>query len=83
MYRRVPMNHFFCADNSRCLDEMPIGTARQYLTYILIECPTPWAGSADESQGIPAILSQTMRAIPQCGFCSSIGIALSFWAADR
>jgi hypothetical protein len=57
------MNNFFCADHSRCLDEMPIGTARPYSTYVLIECPTPWAATAGESQGIPPILSQTMQAI--------------------
>jgi hypothetical protein len=59
------MNQFFCADHSRCLDEIPIGTARQHSTYILIECPTPWTASAGESRGIPPMLSQTMQAIAQ------------------
>ncbi|MFN6036267.1 MAG: sucrase ferredoxin, partial [Dolichospermum sp.] len=36
------MNKFFCADNSRQLQEDIIGTATNYQTYILVECPTPW-----------------------------------------
>jgi hypothetical protein len=55
------MNQFFCADHSRCVDETPIGTARPYSTYILIECPTPWAAIAHESPGIPTMLSETMQ----------------------
>ncbi len=59
------MSKFFCADRSRCLNETPIGTASQYSTYVLIECPTPWTANAGASQAIPAVLSQTMQAIAQ------------------
>lgn len=47
------MNKFFCADNSRQLQEDMIGTATNYQTYILVECPTPWTYEAFNSKWVP------------------------------
>ncbi|MFM8005592.1 MAG: sucrase ferredoxin, partial [Dolichospermum sp.] len=47
------MNKFFCADNSRQLQEDIIGTATNYQTYILVECPTPWTHEAFNSKWVP------------------------------
>lgn len=47
------MNKFFCADNSRQLQEDIIGTATNYQTYILVECPTPWTYEAFNSKWVP------------------------------
>ena len=47
------MNRFFCADNSREKQEEIIGTATNYQTYILVECPTPWVYEAFNSKWVP------------------------------
>jgi hypothetical protein len=47
------MNSFFCADESRQANENPIGSAATHQTYILIECPPPWACHDFESAAIP------------------------------
>ena len=47
------MNKLFCADNSREIREDIIGSATNYQTYILIECPTPWVYEAFESKWVP------------------------------
>jgi hypothetical protein len=47
------MNKFFCADNSRQLQEDIIGSATNYQTYILVECPTPWVYEAFNSKWVP------------------------------
>ena len=47
------MNKFFCADNSRQLQEDIIGTATNYQTYILVECPTPWTYEAFNCKWVP------------------------------
>jgi hypothetical protein len=47
------MNKFFCADNSRQIQEDIIGTATNYQTYILVECPTPWVYEAFNSKWVP------------------------------
>ncbi len=49
----VNMNSFFCADESCQADESPIGSAATHQTYILIECPPPWASHDFESAAIP------------------------------
>jgi hypothetical protein len=59
------MNQHFCADRSRCLEATIIGTAPQHSTYVLIECPTPWAANAEESPAIPPRLSAIMQTIAQ------------------
>jgi hypothetical protein len=47
------MNSFFCADESRQANENPIGSAATHQTYILIECPPPWACDDFKSAAIP------------------------------
>jgi hypothetical protein len=47
------MNNFFCADHSRQIQEDVIGSATNYQTYILVECPTPWAYEAFNSKWVP------------------------------
>jgi hypothetical protein len=59
------MNQPFCADLSRCLEATIIGTAPQHSTYVLIECPTPWAANASASPAIPPRLSAIMQTIAQ------------------
>ncbi|WP_138497029.1 sucrase ferredoxin [Nostoc sp. PA-18-2419] len=47
------MNTFFCSDSSRQAAEDIIGTATNYQTYILIECPPPWTSEAFNSKWVP------------------------------
>lgn len=47
------MNHFFCSDYSRQLGEDIIGSATNYQTYILVECPQPWMSEAFQSKWVP------------------------------
>ncbi len=47
------MNTFFCADYSRQIGEDVIGSATNYETYILVECPTPWTSEAFNSKWVP------------------------------
>lgn len=57
------MNTFFCSDNSRQLGEEIIGTANNYETYILIECPTPWHNKAFYSRWVPENLQKLVAEI--------------------
>lgn len=52
------MKDSFCAAVARQTGEDPIGTAGHYQTYVLIECPYPWAAKAFESSLIPDGLRQ-------------------------
>jgi hypothetical protein len=47
------MNSFFCADDTRQQGEEIIGSATDYQTYILVECPLPWISNAFSSKWIP------------------------------
>ncbi|MBF2070512.1 sucrase ferredoxin [Fischerella thermalis] len=47
------MNTFFCSDNSRTAGEDIIGSVGNHQTYVLIECPTPWAAEAFHSRWVP------------------------------
>ena len=47
------MKNFFCSDYSRKIGEEIIGSATNYQTYILVECPTPWMSEAFNSKWIP------------------------------
>ncbi len=47
------MNTFFCSDYSRQAGEDIIGSATNYQTYILIECPLPWTSEAFNSKWVP------------------------------
>ncbi|MCU0525087.1 MAG: sucrase ferredoxin [Elainella sp. Prado103] len=59
------MAKFFCAEASRQADEDMIGSGTPYLTYILIECPTPWAFEAFESPAVPQNLRDLVQAVQQ------------------
>lgn len=47
------MNTFFCSDDSRQIGEDVIGSATNYQTYILVECPLPWTSEAFNSKWVP------------------------------
>ncbi|HLO83715.1 MAG TPA: sucrase ferredoxin [Nostocaceae cyanobacterium] len=47
------MNTFFCSDYSRQIGEELIGSATNYQTYILVECPPPWISAAFNSKWVP------------------------------
>jgi hypothetical protein len=57
------MNTFFCADNSRELRESLIGSATNYETYILIECPPPWTSEAFNSRWVPNSLKNLVEEV--------------------
>jgi len=47
------MNTFFCSDYAREVGEDLIGSATNYETYILVECPPPWTTEAFNSRWVP------------------------------
>jgi hypothetical protein len=47
------MDTFFCSDYSRQIGEEIIGSATNYQTYILVECPQPWISEAFKSKWVP------------------------------
>ncbi|MBW4570164.1 MAG: sucrase ferredoxin [Tolypothrix carrinoi HA7290-LM1] len=47
------MTHFFCSDHSKQVGEDVIGSATNYQTYVLIECPPPWHSEALNSRWVP------------------------------
>jgi hypothetical protein len=47
------MNTFFCSDYAREAGEDLIGSATNYETYILVECPPPWTTEAFNSRWVP------------------------------
>jgi hypothetical protein len=47
------MDTFFCSDYSRQTGEDIIGSATNYQTYVLVECPPPWMSEAFNSKWIP------------------------------
>ncbi|MEL6355088.1 MAG: sucrase ferredoxin [Cyanobacteria bacterium J06627_28] len=57
------MKPFFCAIANKQAGEDLIGTASQYQTYVLIECPLPWAAKAFSSSIIPLTLRQYINQI--------------------
>ncbi|EDX84901.1 Sucrase/ferredoxin-like family [Synechococcus sp. PCC 7335] len=57
------MKPFSCAIANRDAGEDLIGTAGHYQTYVLIECPLPWAANAFESKSIPATLCKYVNAM--------------------
>ncbi|MBK1989648.1 sucrase ferredoxin [Sphaerospermopsis aphanizomenoides BCCUSP55] len=46
------MNTFFCSDYSRQIGEDIIGSATNYQTYVLVECPQPWMSEAFQSKWV-------------------------------
>jgi hypothetical protein len=59
------MERFFCTTAAKLAHEDPIGTAYLVDTYVLVECPLPWASQAWESPQIPPELRQTIAKITQ------------------
>lgn len=59
------MNTFFCSDNSREAGEDIIGSASNYQTYILVECPPPWSPEAIHSRWVPENLQMLVKEIKQ------------------
>ncbi|GAB1541663.1 sucrase ferredoxin [Scytonema sp. NUACC21] len=57
------MNTFFCSDNSREAGEEIIGSASTCQTYILVECPPPWASEAFQSRWVPENLQMLIKEI--------------------
>jgi hypothetical protein len=57
------MNTFFCSDNSRQSGEEIIGSATNYQTYILVECPPPWTSEALSSRWVPENLQMLVKEI--------------------
>ncbi|WP_341525265.1 sucrase ferredoxin [Nostoc sp. UHCC 0302] len=47
------MDTFFCSDYSRQTGEDIIGSATNYQTYVLVECPPPWMSEAFNSKWVP------------------------------
>ncbi len=59
------MTPFFCANLSRQLGEDIIGSAPSYQTYIMVECPYPWAENAFKSQGVPQNLRELVAEVKE------------------
>ncbi|MBD2665346.1 sucraseferredoxin family protein [Richelia sinica FACHB-800] len=59
------MNTFFCSDYSRQIGEDIIGSATNYQTYILIECPPPWISEAFNSKWVPDNLRILVEEVKQ------------------
>lgn len=59
------MDTFFCAQESRQAGEEPIGNAGTYQTYVLVECPPPWAAYAFDSKSVPSNLRAFKEEIEQ------------------
>jgi len=57
------MKPSFCAIANQQAGEDLISTASQYQTYVLIECPLPWAAKAFSSSVIPPALRQYIKKI--------------------
>jgi len=57
------MKPSFCAIANQQTGEDLIGTAGHYQTYVLIECPRPWAAKVFKSESIPAALRSYVKAL--------------------
>ncbi|MEO0770343.1 MAG: sucrase ferredoxin, partial [Cyanobacteria bacterium J06649_4] len=57
------MKPSFCAIANRQSGEDLIGTAGHYQTYVLIECPRPWAAKVFNSETIPVALRDYIKSI--------------------
>ncbi|MBH8554101.1 sucrase ferredoxin [Nostocaceae cyanobacterium CENA357] len=57
------MNTFFCSDYARQVGEDVIGSANNYQTYVLIECPPPWMPEAFNSKWIPKNLQTLVKEV--------------------
>ena len=59
------MERFSCTTAARLANEDPIATAYPVNTYVLVECPLPWATKAWESPQIPDLLRQTIAHVTE------------------
>ncbi|MBR8840385.1 MAG: sucrase ferredoxin [Stigonema ocellatum SAG 48.90 = DSM 106950] len=59
------MNTFFCADHSQQAGEDIIGSASNYQTYILVECPLPWLSETFNSKWVPENLRILEKEVKQ------------------
>lgn len=59
------MNDFSCAAFSRKLGEDIIGSGTNHQTYVLVECPTPWANNALETESLPENLKSLIAEVKQ------------------
>ncbi|MCG6136822.1 MAG: sucrase ferredoxin [Nostoc sp. LLA-1] len=57
------MNTFFCSDHAREVGEDIIGSATNYQTYILVECPQPWTYNAFNSKWVPSNLQKLVEEV--------------------
>ncbi len=57
------MERFSCTTAARLANEDPIATAYPVHTYVLVECPLPWAAKAWDSPQIPDLLRKTITHI--------------------
>ncbi|MEL6881674.1 MAG: sucrase ferredoxin, partial [Cyanobacteria bacterium J06607_10] len=70
------MKPSFCAIANRQAGEDLIGTAGHYQTYVLIECPMPWAAKVFNSKCVPSSLRQYIKA-------AKAGRSIQFLAIDH
>ncbi len=62
------MNYpFYCSDVSKEVGEDLIGSATPYQTFILVECPFPWAANAFDSKWIPQDLQDLVTSVKASG----------------
>ncbi|UKO98322.1 sucrase ferredoxin [Nostoc sp. UHCC 0870] len=59
------MDSLFCSDSTRQLGEEVIGSATDYQTYILVECPLPWVSNAFNSKWVPNNLQVLVEEVKQ------------------
>lgn len=57
------MAKFFCAEAARQAQEDMIGSGTPYATYVLVECPTPWAFEALDSSAVPQNLRDLVQEV--------------------
>jgi hypothetical protein len=57
------MQRFSCAIAAQQSGEDLIGTAGHFQTYVLIECPLPWAAKVFDSKQIPLALREYVKAV--------------------
>ncbi len=59
------MTKFFCSEFSRQADEDLIGSGTNQSTYVLVECPPPWAPEAFDSTSVPQNLRSLVEEVRQ------------------
>ncbi|MBH8573834.1 sucrase ferredoxin [Nostocaceae cyanobacterium CENA369] len=59
------MDTFFCSDYAKQVGEDVIGSATNYQTYILVECPPPWISETFNSKWVPKNLQLLVEEVHQ------------------